>query len=294
MNVTIDTTVAQKKAQNAKRSLGERFEAMGNLAARVAAYHMHQYTLPVSRSDQAWPFKKMGERIEADVKSVYWSKEDDGWQWGAYELIEDSKGKEAADEWWSKYRSGNQSGFDPENPEKLDYEDEFDRMRRGIPRSINESRYQSLRKRHNGQMPRRGSNDYEALGFVKQNTRNNFIKKRKRRMGLAKAGWFAVFLGLAHKNTIKVTGGKSEHANRRFPREIRKPFNLFGGLSLGAANILGTEKGYKFMIHNKVRYADEAIPETLFDKALAVTKRYIEIQLDQQLKHGKLWRGGTR
>ena len=76
--------------------------------------------------------------------------------------------------------------------------------------------------------------------------------------------------------------------------EIRKPFNLFGGLSLGAANILGTEKGYHFMIHNKVRYADEAIPEPLFDKAIALSKRYMQIQADQQLKHGKLWRGGTR
>lgn len=291
MNVVVDPSKAQRKAKRARKTIGERMHDMASLSARVAAFHAHEYTLPVAQSGNAWPFAKMAERIEEDVKSAYWTKDDDGWEWGAFELIKDSKNEGAAKDWWAEYKSGAQTSFDPDNPRVTDHEAKFDRMR-GIPRSTKESEYNAIRSRHGGRYPRRGSSAYKALGMVRPERRANFIAKRKKTMGLAKAGWYAVHRGLIGRSSSIVTRGGKEEARRTFPPQIKQPFNRFGKTSLGGAEIKSNDSSWSFRIVNHVRYADEAFPDKLRGKVFSLIRRYIKIQADLRMKNA--WKKGGR
>jgi len=285
MNATIklDDSKAKRKIRRVRRTFPERMQATGELAARRTAFFAMRSTLPFS-GDDPWPFKKMEGRIESDVEAGYFTKDDDGWEPKAYDLIKEHKGEKAAKRFWNAYKKRESDHFDPDDPSGvLVYERAFDRMR-GIPRKADLPAYQKLRDKHGRTGMGKG---VKPLGVLTSTNRKAFLKRRKKTMGLAKAGWLAVARGFGKREKFKIP--KSGDARFVWPKELRTPFRLFGGLSLGAATVVGSKDGYKFRIRNLVNYADEAMPRKLYNLALSLGRKEMIHQLKMQKRH--FWKG---
>lgn len=279
--VHVDTSVADGKVKAVRRKMTTAMEDIASESTRHAAFTLTQYTLPKGDKGNQWKFTKMEKRIKEDIGSTYHTKGDDGWQNRAYQMIQNHLSEERAKRWWQSYKKGgsNEDGA-------LDYETEFDKMR-GIPRKTNEPEYLSYRKQNHNKMPVKGSAKHRSLGFVTTDKRNAFIKKRNKTMGLAKAGWYAVF---------KISGGRvrrkqsEAQGKETWPKEINTPFRIFGGVSLGSLNTTFPATGFRVLMTNKVRYADEAINESLKNRACDIIGRHLKMMADLRLKHGRLWK----
>lgn len=279
--IHVDTSVGDRKVKAVRRKMTTAMEDIASGATRHAAFTLAQYTLPKGDEGNQWKFSEMGKRIKEDIGSTYHTKDDDDWQNRAYRMIQDHLSEERAKRWWQSYKKGgsNEDGA-------LDYETEFDKMR-GIPRKTNEQEYLAYRKQHNNSMPVKGSGSHRSLGFVTQDKRNAFIKKRKKTMGLAKAGWYAVF---------KISGGRVRRKQSKaegketWPKEINTPFRIFGGVSLGTLVTTFPATGFHVLMTNKVRYADEAFNESLKNRAYHIIGIQLKKMADLRLKHGRLWK----
>jgi len=279
----IDTSEAERKAKEAVRLIREKNRKAGILAARVHAYHQFQYTMPASSQGDGWRFKEMAKRIKGDVERTHGVRWEEGWQWKAYQVLQDEKDERIAKNFWSKYMADTERASRLREKTGLDHKEYFERQRvRKVPAA---DKYLAYRKANGYKIPRKP----RILGLVDREKRDKLVQSRQKTMGLAKAGWFAAAKHL--KGGYKVTRGAD--TNRRvFPKQVGLPFRIFGGMSLGKAKVVAGRNGYSYVVRNKVRYANDehVTPEWGRDKAVALTKRYMMIQFERTMKHGKLWR----
>lgn len=192
----VAVTVNVKKAHNKTRLINDgllkSMENNSKLVARMAAFQLHKSTLPETFS-MPWnkAFSKMEVRIANDVKSVYTTKQDDGWQGIAFKLIKDYINEDRANKWYRNYKTGGLSTFDERSGTYSDYEEQFDRMR-SIPRKANEKEYLDYRKQNNYTIPQDRSKR-KTLAFITEDKRKKLLNKRLKTAGLAKAGWKACY-----------------------------------------------------------------------------------------------------
>tara|TARA_R110001632_G_scaffold140699_1_gene256756 strand:+ start:6208 stop:7083 length:876 start_codon:yes stop_codon:yes gene_type:complete len=279
--VRVDTTGAKKKTKSIERGITREFGIVSKLASKRAAFFCQQYTLPAATKSNDWPFQKMSERIKEDVEAAYGSKSDYHWEWKAYKVIEEYKGKEKANEWWQLFRTGDQSSLDVDNPGKRDHETKFDRMRfpSGV-RTANEKKYIEYRKKNNYKIPRGRS--AKVLGVTQEQSRNSLITKRQKTKGLAKAGWKACFHSAGGRG---LDAGKMGGTSRKWPSQLKVPYSKFGKMALGSTSIKHTQKGFRSVLRNEVDYMDEAFPDHMRDIAAKWTNRYMKIIFEQRKKH---------
>lgn len=245
------------------------------LAGKRTAFYYMEYTLPVSTKANPWPMKKFAERIEGNVKHSYPTKSDERWQSSAYDLIKESYGEDRAKRWWSTYRSKGQSSFDPEDPGKMDYEVQFDRMRK-IPRKTNLKLYSESLKENQFEPER------PRLAMPNEARRQAFIKDRQATMGLAKAGWYAADSKLGGQKNY--TKARAEEGKFVWPSPLRKLMNRFGaGIGSGFVSTSGSYG--RFEITNHIRYIWDALPDHLKDIAEKQSRNAMRIVFELRYKN---------
>ena len=283
--------IDDKRLQDRVKASGQRInKGMAldlRLSAKRAAFYCMEYTLPVSNGANPWPVDNFRARVEDDVKRAYPSKADPNWQSSAYKLIKDKYPEEAAKEFWNAYKSGAQSNFNPDAPDVLDYEQQFDRMRK-VNRKIEPTAYADLRKRRTitRKRARQLAPDVAPLAFVSDGTRRAFIRKRQDTIGLAKAGWYAVDSTLGGQRNFKRAG--NEAGRFIWPAQLRKLQSKFGR-GIGSGVVQPTANGGTWSINNAVRYSDEAIPGQLRDKAFELGRNAMRIIFELRFKNRKTY-----
>lgn len=275
--IKVDTSQAQKKAKRAQKTLAEIMQQQGSLAARVHAFHNHQYTQPVSAKSD-WPFGRMEKQIERDVRNAYPTKEDDNWQNKAFRVIGRELGEEPANRFWRAYKADTRQSGEDEDGDPSTHERIFDRLK-GI-KSTNLDKYQAWRRAKNG-----------PLAVVAAGKRRAFLNQRQKTKGLAKAGWYAAHRLLGGRGTAVTRSSDGNAANvRKYSKQIAVPFRTFGGTSLARVRVGASRNGFTYSINNRVRHSSEAfldhkaIPERL-------AERYMKIHITHTLKRKRrLWK----
>lgn len=247
------------------------------LAGKRTAFYYMEYTLPVSTKSNAWPMQKFAERIKENVVHSYPTKSDERWQSSAYDLIKESYSDQKAKSWWNTYRSKEQSSFDPDGPGALDYEVQFDKMRK-IPRKTNLSLYSSVLKKN------AVHSDSPRLAFVAQSRREAFIKDRQSTMGLAKSGWYAADSKLGGQKNY--TKARAEEGRFVWPGACRKLINRFGA-GIGSGFVSASGAYGRFEITNHVRYIWEALPDHLKEAAEKQSRNAMRIVFELRYKNRK-------
>jgi hypothetical protein len=277
----------QEKAAKFQKRVAETLSADMRLSAKRTAFYYMEYTLPVSNKGNQWPMDNFSSRVESDVMIAYRNKSDGAWQSGAFELIKAAYSEDKAKEWWNKYKSKGQSSFNPEQPEVMDYEVAFDKMRK-IPRKTTNAAYANLRNRHTTSTRKSKALHLDpkapALAFVSEDRRKAFVKDRQATIGLAKTGWYAADTAIGGQRNFK----KSQNEAGRFiwPKECRKIMNRFGS-GIGTGYVSTTGAFGQYQIVNSVRYADDAMPGKLQAAALKQAANAMRILFEQRYKHGK-------
>lgn len=290
MKVIANVEPAIKKAKVVR--IGTR-SAMGTMVkgvAQRASYYLQQYTLPADSKGKRWNFERMRFRIADDIGATFATKEDAHWQGAAFQLIKEHMSEQKAKDWYHSYRSGDQSSFSSESPELMDYETKFDRMRK-IPRQAREEEYLKYRKSNNYKVPNSGQPSHKWLGFVTPDKRNALNKKRQKTKGLAKAGWKACFHAAGGRG---LTVGQGEKTKGHWPPEIKVPYRIFGGRSLGTAVLSSEPSGYRGRLTNHVDYMGEALPLHMKDIAARWTEKYMRMVFELRMKHGRLTNNAGR
>jgi hypothetical protein len=247
------------------------------LAGKRTAFYYMEYTLPVSTKANQWPMKKFGERIRENVMHSYPTKSDERWQSSAYDLIKENYSEERAKRWWNTYRSQSQSSFNPDEPGKMDYEVQFDSMRK-IPRKTNLSLYSAVLKKNQVQ------SDRPRLAIPSDSRRQAFIKDRQATMGLAKAGWYASDSSLGGQKNY--TKAKAQEGQFVWPTQLRKLMSRFGkGIGSGFVSASGSYG--RFEITNHVRYIWEALPDHLKEAAEKQSRNAMRIIFELRYKNRK-------
>lgn len=287
MALQVNDKRLQEKAARFNKRVHETLPADMRLSAKRTAFYYMEYTLPVSNRGNQWPMDNFRGRVESDVMVAYRNKSDAAWQSGAFELIKANYGEDKAKEWWNKYKSKAQSSFNAEQPDVLDYEVTFDKMRK-IPRKTNNAAYKDLRDRHTVSTRKSKALHINpkapALAFVAEDRRKAFVKDRQATIGLAKTGWYAADTAIGGQRNFK----KSQNEAGRFiwPKECRKIMNRFGsGIGTGYVSTSGAFGQYQIV--NGVRYADDAMPGKLRAAALKQAANAMRILFEQRFKHGK-------
>ena len=275
--VKVNNERLHKKAKKFEENIYKTLPLDLRLAGKRTAFYYMEYTLPVSTKANQWPMKKFGERIKENVMHSYPTKSDHRWQSSAYDLIKENYNEDRAKRWWNTYRSQGQSSFNPDEPGKLDYEVQFDRMR-NIPRKTNLKLYSESLKKNQIE------SDRPRLAIPSDARRQAFIKDRQATMGLAKAGWYAADSSLGgQKNYTKAKAAEGQFV---WPGPLRKLMSRFGkGIGSGFVSTSGAYG--RFEITNHIRYIWEALPDRLKEAAEKQSSNAMRIVFELRYKNRK-------
>ncbi len=278
MQVTVQANMGQHIAAIQYIDVGLRHHnsTSAKIIGKRMAHFLMKYTAPTGKGTDAIPMGPMKSRIREDVGFAYAVKGDPNWEYAAYGLIENSYGKDKANEWYHDFKSRTQTNIDPNNPGKLDAEEKFDKMRK-IPRKVDERAYNTIR-RSGGDWRYPALSKGKAhpwLGIVSRDKREKLIKSRNKTIGLAKAGWLACFRLIGGRGFQGGKAGYGKQAN--WPKELKVPYALFGGTALGSVKGGVTKDGCKVTMTSNVRYADDALIPGAESRVLRLTESYMKM-----------------
>jgi hypothetical protein len=290
VKLTLDDAGARHKVKYINTSMREHNTTAAVTVGKRASFLLMQYTKPVSSSSHDWPTKGMNEMIHQDASNAYKVRGEYGFGSAAYQLIKNSYGKDKADAWYRDFMS---SGKDTsENFDRAQRDDamvQFEKLRK-IPRKVDETRYNDIRRMGGGwryPKPERGK-EHPWLGVVTQDKRDKLEKSRRRSVGLAKAGWFATFKILGGRG---LKGGKAGYGDRtaqtEWPSQIKVPYKLFGGMNIGGVQGGITKSGFRVTLNNKIRYADDAFIPDARSRVSKLVETYMKMIFDLRKKHMK-------
>lgn len=290
MKLTIDDRRLQKRILNAQREIAGNLPLDLRLAGKRAAFYLMENTLPRSSDGGSWPMANFEKRIDADVRKAFPAIGDTNWQASAYGLIQDSYSKDKADEFWRAHKSGAGDAYDIDTRKKtIKSAESILQSARKVKRRIDPSGYSNLRK---SKSVRRGRTlqlaaDTKPLALVQPGQREGFARKRKATMGLAKAGYYAADTAFGGQRNYK----KADNEAGRFvwPSQLRRLQSKFG-TGIGNGRIFITAPGAGLWeVHNRVRYAKEAIPEALYNRAIQLGQNAMRVIFELRLKNRKTY-----
>lgn len=238
---TINTDVEDVLRKNTefKNSIEKNGTNSMKLAAKYAAWMAFRFTEPISntKGGGVFPIARLQDRIKSDVEHIYFAEGDHGWQFKAFGLIEDVRGRDAANKWYGLWWKPEHEGGQPVIEEKFDPDtgeystnattaaDEARRLLVGH-RKPNDRKYQDMRIRS-----RLNVQSQRPMAFVQKRSQQAYVKKRQRRAGLMKAGWRAA---------AKDLGGRSVNRGSwkiQWPREANIPLREIKRHVMGRAMV---------------------------------------------------------
>ncbi len=291
MSITLacDSTRAQKKLDQINKGIGTVMPQLGKFSGKIMAFRMGEYTLPTSKNND-WPVANLMSRIEGDIENAYPSKADRDWEYPAFDLLKQYKGEDTASKFWAAYKGETMvSGKgDGENP-LLEADLIFERAK--IPKSINPKSQQLLKKSkfgYRGKVYRLIKQPF-PVAMVKQDRRDNFITRQKKRAGLAKSAWWQAGNSLGGTNNYS----RSQNEDGKFvwPKEAAKVQAGSGNNGIGQGSITNAGSKIVTTIRSNLRYASEALPMHLREIALRLAGVAIKKNFDLRFKNG--FRKGT-
>lgn len=258
------------------------------LASKRTAFFLMEYTLPKSDSGHPFPVQKLQDRILSDVKKVFPNVGDAGWEFDAFALIRDNYSEQRAKEWYHNVKTGftstrQRGDGSEEGPSQRPYDaaTEFARFRK-VPRKIDDKGYSSLLKskaiKKNGarQLP----GNVNSLAIVRAGTAEKYAKQRQRRAGLGKAAWYSAAFVLGGQRNYRAS--KFEEGKFVWPSACATLHRTNPGIGSATKQISAT--GGVVTLVNRLRYADQALPEGLKQIACARSEAAMRILFEKRFK----------
>lgn len=209
--------------------------------ARLVAGSLAKGTAPVGFGETTR--KKLVNIITAEITRAFPVNEIDSQNAGGiFKLLEKEFGKDLADAFWFQHKSGNRGAAA-----------RFVR-RRGLPRGIDEREYDRRRRRKEGV----GS---EPIALATPGRVAALIRRREKRVGMAKAGWHQAAKAIGGRLRTETAGGK---VVATFPRWV---IAAGRGLSLGGARIRGGPLA-EVSIYTSVRHSRGALAPSTLSRAV--------------------------
>lgn len=285
--IRVDDSRLQKKAKTFNANVSKTLATDMTLTAKRACFYAMEYTLPKSTKGNAWPMAFFRERVESDVMKAYPSQSDKGWHSSAYKLIEQTYGKDRANEFFRAFKSRAEFSQEIESRRITFTADVMFQKMRKIPRKTNNEAYAQLRNKHT--VRRKKALQFAAntppLAIVEKGRRDAFVRQRQSTIGLAKASWYAAFTSLMTKGAARnYTRAKAEEGRFIWPTECRKLQNKFGkGIGSGFVSTTGAYGRAEITSH--ISYIDEAFPEHLKEIAVNQTRNAMRIIFELRYKN---------
>lgn len=264
------------------------------LSAKRLAFYLMENTLPKSTASKAWPIENLKGRIWNDVHTVYPTVGDDNWISDAYALIEDNKDKKAANRFYQRAvhlqgkvdESFDENGTYSAKASADTPEEEFAKIR-GIPRKIDDKGYSAFLKskaiKRNGarQLPR----DSRPLAMVRAGAADSYARARQKRAGLAKTAWYSAAFALGGQRNYK--NSKFEEGRFVWPADCRRIHGQNPGI--GGASKRVDIHGGSITLHNRLRYASEAMYPGGIESACDRAKHAMKILFEKRMKAKETW-----
>ena len=271
MSMTVDIDARLFVARNGqfKNSFRENMLKWMNLGREWHAFNAFTFTFPSSGvGGKKWPIDNLKERIADDIKFAYVNPEEDPdtqWPYRVYKLIEQERGKDVADRWYSqdwipeKFGKNVDVRIDPVSGDPVvsggtAAEAAFRILRGKI--SYDEKKYEAYRNKHTSRNhPMRIRGGAPPLGMLNASRRRNVIKSRQRRAGLGKASWRESVRG----SKVRATKGADTRMRIVWPREAGTPLRAFKGRKAGSSKL--SQAGFKthYRISSHVPYVEDII-----------------------------------
>jgi hypothetical protein len=202
-------------------------------------------TAPVGFGERAR--RGIAKSIERDLRRMFPANQLGPANGGRiYELVEHVFDKETADAFWYHYKAG-------------DYNRAGRIMRRrGIPRTVDEAAYERAR--------RDGKLNGPPIALAAPSRVNALLKRKLKRIGMAKAGWYQAARGVGGRLRVTTGTGATKAA---FPKWV---IAAGSGLSLGGAGVRGGDRP-RVVIYSKVRHGRRALGDAVMGRAIKRTER---------------------
>lgn len=253
IDVTVDGIESlRRKLRDFPELLEKEVETVIRQAGRTLAIEYGFNTVPWGmREEQA---EAHGRRLEKESQWMFPTRENPVHLYRLLKQVDERMAKA----YWALHKRGDQAGA-----ERL-------LRKRGIPRGIREGEYES-RRNAGGYVPYAA----EPIAMAAPGRQESFIKKRKARIGLAKAGWL---------QAAQAIGGRVRRNGREaFPKYVRTIARRESGL--GGARVIGRGRFVSVTIYTSVRYAERALPNDRYLKANDVAEERLAKSLRERLSH---------
>lgn len=232
-------------------------ESQLKMQARFLARDLARETAPVGFGERARA--GIAKRVAQDVRLMFPANQLS--QRNAsrvYELIKAEFDEGTADAFWREWRKGNRAKA------------ERYMRRRGIKRGVDENEYE--RRRKAGDL--RGA----PIALAAESRVESMIRRRQKRVGMAKAGWYQAARGVGGR--LRVTNSGNGKTVAAFPKWV---IAAGSGLALGGATV---QSGPRPMvtIFSNVRHGKKALRREVMAKALAATQVRLRKVVEQAVK----------
>ena len=223
--------------------------------ARSLATNLGAVTKPVGMGEGK--ASNLEKRIAADVTRLFPTTDS---PWRVFELIKQTSEKHAL-AYWHAHKTGDERAM-------------ANILRRAkVPRGLNAGDHQAARVK--GKVP----GDAAPISLAAPGRAAAYIRRRQKKAGLAKAGWFAAATALGGR--LRTRSRRTGKSVQRFPKYVRRLGKTPG---IGGANFFGGPRA-RARIWNTVTYIGEALPETLYYTALAQAQTDFVKALNQSVQH---------
>lgn len=232
-------------------------ESQLKMQARFLARDLARETAPVGFGERARA--GIAKRVAQDVRLMFPANQLS--QRNAsrvYELIKAEFDEGTADAFWREWRKGNTAKA------------ERYMRRRGIKRGVDESEYE--RRRKAGDL--RGA----PIALAAESRVESMIRRRQKRVGMAKAGWYQAARGVGGR--LRVTNSGNGKTVAAFPKWV---IAAGSGLALGGARVRSGPRPM-VKIFSKVRHGKKALRREVMAKALAATQVRLRKVVEQAVK----------
>lgn len=302
VTLTVESSAALAKAEVFKNSLEVNMKKNAAYYGKVVAHHLFRWTTPIGSSGNQWPVKPMQGRIGSDVRKMYPTWDDKDWMSSAFKMIENEHGRPKANAWWAQYKRGINTDYGAES-ERYDPElgyvatgkditDPVLKAKTQAKRLISDkkrddSRYAARRKQI---APKMFKPDAAPIAMVAAGARRKALRDREKRAGMAKAAWMQAAQSFGGR--IRFTGGTWKI---EFDKRARQPLDAINKAQVGKGTAIVSGHTINLRLHNKIRYADEAIGDNLWRAEVNAEKhlRYVmSVRLKQTAKKAFSGRSG--
>lgn len=225
--------------------------------ARGLCKDLSRFTGPEGFGERAR--RQIAKFIESDVRKMFPANELSAANANqVFKLIKKQFGEEVADAFWFHFKS-----------KDLERAGRFMR-RRGLPRGVNESEYDRRRKRSGGV-------GGEPIALASKSRVESLIRRRQKRIGMAKAGWYQAARGVGGRLRTTNSAGVTRAA---FPKWV---IAAGRGMQLGGARFKGGSR-MQMLIFSRVRHGRAALRSEVMTRALAATQVRLKKVLEKAIE----------